>query len=69
MIKLNLFVVDRMGTSGKAECECKLLSIKDYKDMMWTTVAEFPGKEAIFLFSMRFLCPSKMANQVTGTKS
>jgi len=24
--------------------ECKILSTKDYTDLLWTTVAEFPGK-------------------------
>jgi len=24
--------------------ECKTLTTKDYTDLLWTTVAEFPGK-------------------------
>ncbi|XP_048582883.1 synaptic vesicle 2-related protein isoform X2 [Nematostella vectensis] len=29
--------------SSKADCGCQLLGVEDYVDMMWTTLAEFPG--------------------------
>lgn len=29
--------------------ECKQLTTKDYTDLLWTTVAEFPGEKTIFL--------------------
>ena len=25
------------------DCGCQLLTVTDYTDMMWTTLAEFPG--------------------------
>uniref|UniRef100_A0A3P8Z0F0 Synaptic vesicle 2-related protein n=2 Tax=Esox lucius TaxID=8010 RepID=A0A3P8Z0F0_ESOLU len=30
-------------TEPKCDLECKYLTIEDYKDLLWTTIAEFPG--------------------------
>lgn len=37
---------DISGKLGEPPCslECKLLTKKDYTDLLWTTVSEFPGK-------------------------
>ena len=32
------------GAVKNPDCGCQLLTFKDYTDMMWTTLAEFPGK-------------------------
>lgn len=39
-----MFLVE--GGSLKSACQlgCKMLTEKDYVDLLWTTLAEFPGK-------------------------
>ena len=31
------------GAVKNPDCGCQLLTFKDYTDMLWTTLAEFPG--------------------------
>ena len=38
------------------DCGCQLLTFKDYTDMLWTTLAEFPGTIIICQIFMSKLC-------------
>ena len=40
-----LFLVNTARAKGEPSCslECSYLTFDDYKDLLWTTLAEFPG--------------------------
>lgn len=49
---------DSSSPLEKADChKCRLLTVKDYTDMMWTTVAEFPGivRSQLLVSSLHFV--------------
>ena len=37
------FIAVESSTMKNPDCGCQLLTFNDYTDMMWTTLAEFPG--------------------------
>ena len=37
------FIAAESSTTKNPDCGCQLLTFNDYTDMMWTTLAEFPG--------------------------
>ena len=43
--QLPLFSATDSGAVKNPDCGCQLLTFKDYTDMLWTTLAEFPGTE------------------------
>jgi hypothetical protein len=48
--------VDQSRTESDLECaaDCRELSTRDYVDLLWTTIAEFPGWLCVWFFFFFF---------------
>lgn len=49
LMTTELFETDPSGLEEPCAADCRPLQTTDYMDLLWTTLAEFPGNAFIFL--------------------